>query len=195
MQQKARPTEPNLPAWFSLIPHSLVVTSLPPLNRNTTRLSAYTVTRSMVPHQSFSSNSRGRASLGKGRPCGCLVRDFDFVRVQAVGGVADAVCRIYNQWDILAVPDSLQQMPTPWRITAEKPALPSVKPAERHSLKTEIVRNKCSYFSKLSHILAASTPFVQSVFVLPIAFLEHKRYNNYILLRRRCDAYGCRQCN
>ena len=97
MQQKARPTEPNLPAWFSLIPHSSVVTSLPPLNRNTTRLSAYTVTRSMVPHQSFSSNSRGRASLGKGRPCGCLVRDFDFVRVQAVGGVADAVCRIYNE--------------------------------------------------------------------------------------------------
>ena len=41
--------------------HSLVVISFPSLNRNTTRSSAWTVTWSTVPFQSFSSKVSGRA--------------------------------------------------------------------------------------------------------------------------------------
>lgn len=42
--------------------HSLVVISFPSLNRNTTRSSAWTVTWSTVPFQSFSSKVSGNAS-------------------------------------------------------------------------------------------------------------------------------------
>ena len=35
---------------------------------------------------------------GKGQLCGELIRDFDFVGIQAVGRVTDALCRVYGDW-------------------------------------------------------------------------------------------------
>lgn len=38
---------------------------------------------------------------GKGQLRGELIRDFDFVGIQAVGRVTDALCRVYGDWCIV----------------------------------------------------------------------------------------------
>ena len=37
---------------------------------------------------------------GKGQLRGEVIRDFDFIGIQAVGCVADAICRVYGDWCI-----------------------------------------------------------------------------------------------
>ena len=39
--------------------------------------------------------------FGKGQLRGDLIRDFDFVGIQAVGCIADALCRVYSDWCIV----------------------------------------------------------------------------------------------
>ena len=78
--------------------HSLVVISFPSLNRNTTRSSAWTVTWSMVPCQSFSSKVSGRA-VSSPKEAESKNEDDDSDNHPGAGGnsgtmIVDATCAV-----------------------------------------------------------------------------------------------------